>query len=785
MAKRLMSRWVLVASASIALALCSGGGASAQDASRQLPVAVGTPQASGKSVPKQDAAQLRDILRQNNSAQFTAYVQAFDHELMLDRRPLGPLDPDIERVIVEYFHTSQWQKPLMHFVSLRPYSSRALFDLLYEHIRDPDKVDPNLHWYNLICNTSQPNIEAPLLAAVPQLGTDGQDVILFCLSGRKYAPAVPAIMARIGETRGTNTTMGMRGYELLANIGNKEAADALVSELKRIHRMPSPTAADLAAEEAVLRALSSVPKETPLDSALIVGLISGKSHAVRQGYLQFLNARPDPAAASDLIGYLSDDTVRAKALDVLYHMEAPEVWSRAMGTIEALHAAGKLPDANYRYAKQLLSQRIEHPEALRQEQIKAAANQAVQQEAAAVRSYGPSSALMQTDPRRYVEQAMRSADALEAVAERHPDAPYSVGVRVEVFTERWNVALLQRFVLRQPPEAIETNQKIVAAEARQARTNDLNSTLQIAEIYQHELSDKAKALEYYQKARAAVDAQDWNGVRDPDIVKTWFKKGLIDREISFLMTGRAFSGTVTRRDIEGSGVNLLQAAGVLAALGMPQMETGGGSEAAAWKSTVLNRLREAPPSYLTTTATILLVSMTGTDAAGLPDTLNRSDPVHYVSACMLGAAAANASHGAGQETQGGASQKKGATSLHQAIARFEKANDIEIRTEADPRRATPQATWDLFIASLKRGDRETAADCFSGPLRTSLTELFRKSSDADLLRMANEFGPLQGPATGIGSEFQEFGITRKGAQGARAALVYFVRVDDEWLVQSM
>src|SRR4029077_14174816 len=171
------------------------------------------------------------------------------------------------------------------------------------------------------------------------------------------------------------------------------------------------------------------------------------------------------------------------------------------GALDALHAAGKLPDANYRYAKQLLSQRIEHPEALRQEQIKAAANQAVDEEAGELRrELRNLIPLRPTDPERYVEQAIKIVDALEAVADHHKDASYAIGVRYDVLMERSIIALLQRFILLQPLKPIETNEKILAAQFARRELRDFRAAIQIAEIYQYELRDKVKALEYYQKA---------------------------------------------------------------------------------------------------------------------------------------------------------------------------------------------------------------------------------------------------------------------------------------------
>jgi len=414
----------------------------------------------------------------------------------------------------------------------------------------------------------------------------------------------------------------------------------------------------------------------------------------------------------------------------------------------------------------------------------AAANQAVDKEAGPLqrelRSLIP---LRQTDPKRYVEQAVKIVDALEAVADQHKDASYSGGVRYDVLTERSVIAPLQRFVLRQPLKAIETNKKIFAAQLARREMRDFRAAIQIAEIYQYELGDKVRALEYYQKARDAVVPEDWpGGLRDPEGIATWFKDGLIGKQIDLLTSGRVFSGAVTRRDVEGVDFPLTMDGMGFLLLIAPSVDV----SAARADPNVLAKLQRMPVSYLTVMATIL--DMNGaTDAAVPVGFLKRSDPAHYVSACVLGILEAIENRSRGQEVQGSARRKNESRMLHQVIAQFGKANKIAVHTEPDLRRATPQATWELFIASLKSGDRDTALACFTGPLRTSLNELFRKSSNAELRNLANEFGHLQPPAAGASNsdEIQEFGITRKRPQGDQAALVEFVLASGEWVVQSM
>jgi hypothetical protein len=421
--------------------------------------------------------------------------------------------------------------------------------------------------------------------------------------------------------------------------------------------------------------------------------------------------------------------------------------------------------------------------------VNAAGNLAVDKEAGPLRRELANLApLRQSDPGRYVEQALKIVDALEAVADHHQDASYSIGVRTDVLSERRVIALLQRFALQQPLKSLVTNQKIFAPQ-RPGEGGDFRAALQIAEIYRYELRDKVKALEYYQKARDAVDREHWQGVRDPDVIATWTKEGLIDKEIDYLKRGRPFSGAMTRRDLEGAGLALFDGLGLLMLIA-PSLGEGSASPLEliphpGADRAVLARLQRMPPSYLTAVATILDVNGT-TNAAATVELLKRSDPVHYLSACVLGIVAANANQGSRQEARGGA-QRDEATVLRQVIAQFGRANNIEVHTDPDHRRATPQATWELFIASLKSGDRDTALTCFTGPLRAALSELFRKSSNAELRQMANEFGPLLPPAAGTddSKEFQEFGVTRRLPQGDQAALVDFVRVGDEWVVQSM
>jgi tetratricopeptide (TPR) repeat protein len=695
----------------------------------------------------------------------------------------SPMPAEIEHILVQRFDDPVWGRKLLRFLYWEKYQTRDLFDRLYAHIADTQKFDDNYYWYRLIVNTDQIGVDAPLLVALPKLSPDGQRTILSALAQHKYAPALPELAKFTREHRTDPVWWTKEIYDDLAKIGSRESVEQLILELRRFS---GPLAGDDGKRLLdVISALNAVPKEAPLDVARAWAALPHKDDpAVAAACVTFALAHPHPDESTLLVAQLGDMKSWRGAFDALMGIDSTDVLRNTSARIEALHQAGTLPEGNYLFAKQQLSQRLDHPDEYQRQRLMPMLNAALEKEAGPLqrelRSLIP---LRQTDPKRYVEQAVKIVDALEAVADQHKDASYSGGVRYDVLTERSVIAPLQRFILRQPLKAIETNKKIFAAQPARREMRDFRAAIQIAEIYRYELGDKVKALEYYQKARDAVVPEDWpGGLRDPEGIATWFKDGLIGKQIDLLTSGRVFSGAVTRRDVEGADFALTMDGQGFLMLIAPSLAV----SAAPADPTVLARLQRMPASYLTAMATIL--DMNGaTDAAATVEFLKRSDPVHYVSACALGVLEAIENRGPGQKSQGSARRKDEPTMLRQVIAQFGTANNIAIHTEPDPRRATPQATWELFIASLKTGDRDTALACFAGPLQAALSELFGKRSNADLRNMANEFGPLQPLAAGTSNsdEIQEFGITRKGPQGDQAAFVEFIRAGEEWVVQSM
>jgi tetratricopeptide (TPR) repeat protein len=695
----------------------------------------------------------------------------------------SPMPAEIEHILVQRFDDPVWGRKLLRFLYWEKYQTRDLFDRLYAHIADTQKFDDNYYWYRLIVNTDQIGVDAPLLAALPKLSPDGQRTILSALAQHKYAPALPEMAKFTREHRTDPAWWTKEIYDDLAKMGSRESVEQLMLELGRFS---GPLAGDDGKRLLdVISALNALPKDAPLDVARAWSALPHKDDpAVAAACVTFALAHPHPDESTLLVAQLGNMKSGRGAFDALLGIDSPDVWRNTGARIEVLHQAGTLPEGNYLFAKQQLSQRLDHPDEYQRQRVMPTLNAALEKEVGplqrALRSLIP---LRQTDPKRYVEQAVTIVDALEAVADHHKDASYSSGVRYDVLTERSIIALLQRFILRQPLKAIETNEKIFAAQPARREMRDFRAAIQIAEIYRYELGDKVKALEYYQKARDAVHPEDWPGsLRDPDVIATWIKDGLIGKEIDYLTSGRVFSGAVTRRDVEGAGFALTMDGVGFLMLIAPSLAV----SAAPADPTVLARLERMPASNLTVMAAILDING-ATDAVATVAFLKRSDPVHYVSACVLAILAANENQGPGQGAQGGAQRGGKPTMLRQVIAQFGRVNNIAVHTEPDLRRATPQATWALFIASLKSGDRDTALTCLAGHLQTALSELFRKSSNAQLRQMADEFGPLQPPAAGTGSsdEIQEFGITRKRPQGDQAAFVEFVRAGGEWAVQSM
>jgi hypothetical protein len=96
---------------------------------------------------------------------------------------------------------------------------------------------------------------------------------------------------------------------------------------------------------------------------------------------------------------------------------------------------------------------------------------------------------------------------------------------------------------------------------------------------------------------------------------------------------------------------------------------------------------------------------------------------------------------------------------------------------ADPRLSSPASTWELFLKSLKTGDRASVLLCLAGTAKYKTPGLWAKMSDEQLRDLADSFGKIrfdEEQASTVHSVVQ----MRSGYAGA----VIFEKLGNNWRI---
>jgi hypothetical protein len=96
----------------------------------------------------------------------------------------------------------------------------------------------------------------------------------------------------------------------------------------------------------------------------------------------------------------------------------------------------------------------------------------------------------------------------------------------------------------------------------------------------------------------------------------------------------------------------------------------------------------------------------------------------------------------------------------------------------DPRLATPEQTWKLFLGALRSADRETLAICFAAGDRAKYTQTLQQLTPSQLADLANTFTSFRLLQAGS-DEYQEVAVkTSDGTVG----IVLFVKTSAGWRI---
>lgn len=739
---------------------------------------------------------LETIINTHNVDLVTAYERGFRETLThiaTEAKKNIPLPDDIEALIVKHYDDPQVGAALrMLFTSSRTvYQTRALFDLMYAEWRS-GKVRPSTYPIrDSILQTEQPGIEGPLLELLLTLAqpeqADGTRLINF-IAARKYRPAVPVFTAMSKNAKpGAQFASTLQGA--LLTIGTPDAIDALLQRLVWLREQPPGP--DVAKEIAALASrISQAPVETPLDYASFrKALPTTLNDEMKSSLLSFIARRKEKQGVPDALLLLAETKFYQRSLEALVALDSPEIWKQARVEVERLNQQGALNDGQYRYATSLLDPKIADPEKYFAEQQRRGREKEFDAKRTALyAARNTVQKLKDAQPEQYVTGYLDFLKGKERLAQEYADLPSAAGLRSETANDYVNLGHLVRFKLRQPARALE-----IYASAERLE-NQLPAVFSLADFYQFEMRDKAKALAEYERMRELLQRARTSGNDMEAGFGNWAKNWLT-HQVEYLKTGKTFSGAVTRDEIAGPAMLMYFGAGFAREndyLGLGPLNrmlseaTSGKADAPQLdRKTIAETLNALPPSSMTLMGSVALMTLMP-DAGAILNFLARHDPAGYATAGffalvdMVGEKA-----GAARETAmllpGLALPPSDSTSpLRAAAARFFTERRINLTTQPDPRMSSPEKTWNLLIASLKSGDLDTAFACMTPGIQNKFRPIFTQLPPDKLRAMAESFRGFA-MTTHMGDGMEEAVVVR----GTQAGMIYFVNVGGAWKINEM
>jgi hypothetical protein len=738
---------------------------------------------------ERSAAELQSIITAHNVDLMAAYDRGFRETSMriyTENKP-NPLPADVEALIVKHYHDPQVGYSLrgLIFQNGTKYQTRALFDLMYADWRSGKEKSDS------IFQTDLAGIEAPLLEILrpvnPSELSFASSLVGF-LAERKYRPAVPVLIPK-GRDAKPGSDLATVVYNALLRIATREASDAVLRRLAWLRVQP-PGPEVTRETERIIGWIDQAPVDTPLNYvAFRKALPAVLSDNVKSTLLSVIARRKERQGVPDALGLLADINLYPRNLETLIAFDSPDVWKQARAEIERLKQQGVLNDGAYRWASSLLDAKIANPEKhfADKKQLER------QKEFDAKQSvlYATRNALQQrkdTQSEQYVAASLDYLKSAERLAQDYADLPTSVVLRNDMGNYYLSLGNLVRFKLKQTERAIEFYRSA-------QRLGIQFAAFAVADTYQFDLRDKARALAEYQRL---LEQQQHTTGSSNDMeagFANWARNWLV-HQIEYLKTGKSFSGTIGQDDIGGAGLFLYFGAGStmqddylgLARLYRPLMDGAARGKSSAQqfdRDEISKNLETLSPSAMTLLRTVPLLSLMP-DANAILRYLDRHDPAGYASASLFALVSVIDRQGdAGGETAtllpGLALPPAGPTNpLRTAAARFFKERKISLKTEADPRMASPQNTWNLFIASLKSGDLDAAMTCLTLGMQAKFRPVFTQMPPEKLRNMAESFSGFAMSAN-MGDGMQEAMVVR----GKRAGLIYFVNVGGAWKINEM
>lgn len=639
------------------------------------------------------------------------------------------LSEPLESLIVEHYGDPVAQRPLITLLAKSldnherypKYRGRGLFDLLYADL----KAGMETHHYALrIIATDQP-VDRELTALLPVLDPAAANEIVMFLGKRKYAPALPALQAlqalqaRIPYERDMNGMLGRVNWAYL-QIGTPAAMQALYARLAVLAQSKDARAGFEVA--GVLMSIEQQPAGTPPDYAELRAALPADMPAnAWDALVSLIQKRKEKRGIPELQRAILNSPRPEFAVEALLAVGGPDDWRAARVPPQHANAQKKL-DAALADPAQVIARREERE---RQEAVYRA-------QAEFGREKSRIATLRGTEPKRYVVE-------MRAFLDRQ-----TVAGNPELWREYLALAGFMRFELRQPDEAIATYQR--GEQSMQAQPINL-AAVSIADTYRFDKRDAARAVQHYRRAIAALPAgRAGQEAMIAAAIKQW-----LEHEIAYVERGKRFSGAISRADMGSAQLWLM--------LGVLQAPQESPADARA-----LSRL---PPSQLQLGRGVPLVLEL--EPREMLAFFDKHDPAGYLTAGILGAA----------------SIRNPSPYVKAAAETFYRERGIQggPSAKADPRYASPEKTWALFLAAGKKGDAAGMLDCLTPEMQGRFQDLFKRMSREDLRKMSESFVGFA--LTSTYGEFSEAMVVRKQSERNMGGSVTFVNDGGTWKIAEM
>jgi hypothetical protein len=404
--------------------------------------------------------------------------------------------------------------------------------------------------------------------------------------------------------------------------------------------------------------------------------------------LVFLGRRKYPAAAPLLIASLEDSyraapsaTAYNVVLAVLMEYPSVEVWRQTRDELDRLRREGRIAAQAHATARKSLDAVLEDPAATLAQYKRRDSYAAFERARDALSPNAREiEALRSSDPRRYASLYSEYAAKLERIVAGLDDPQASY----EVANAYYRLGMFVRFQLRDPQRAATLLEK-------SAPLGYALGQLALADTYQFDLGDKARALQAYRRALEEATKPTRRGLPAPYSATgspaNEFWKAWLAAEVRFLETGQPFRGAIGEAAIGGFFLNMY---GWLDAV-TPFFEAELPMPAAPANAAAVEKL---PASRLALMAAMRHASLLP-DAARVLQSLERNDPSGYWTTCMLGTVEYFAGQGvAGRDEalRSGAAQflpgivaDGNPNALGDAAQRFMRARNLGVRPQAAAR----------------------------------------------------------------------------------------------------